>query len=113
MVLSLLLLLCAVTLAQRPSRNDLRFNVQHRWIELSFLRVYIILPKFYTSYIHAVHPYHTPPIPQSALKVIQKFLIQKLFVINFEDISNNFQITSQRETSKVIQNSFKSTSKVF
>ncbi len=59
------------------------------------------------------HKAATPPIPQSALKVLQKFLVQKLSVINFEDISNNFQITFQRETSKVIQNLFKSTSKVF
>ncbi len=58
----------------------------------------------------------TPLIPRSASKELQKFLIQKLFLMNFEDISNDFQIIFQRDTSctsKVVQNFFKSTSKVF
>ncbi len=42
--------------------------------------------------------YHTPQIPQSASKVLHKFLVKKVFVINFEDISNNFQITFQGDT---------------
>ncbi len=41
-----------------------------------------------------------PPIPQSALKVLQKFLIQKLFVINFEYISNPTPLISKKKLLK-------------
>ena len=47
--------------------------------------------------------------------MLRKFLIQKLLVMNFEDtdVSNDFQITFQQDTSKALHISSKALQKLF
>ena len=53
----------------------------------------------------------TPIIPLSALKVFQKFMMQKLLTIKFEAVLNYFQISFHRHLPKAVQNLCREVSK--
>ncbi len=47
----------------------------------------------YQIYIIGCHELSTPLMPRTATEVLKEFMIQKLFLTNFEGILNHFEIT--------------------